>query len=246
VAGQAGVSTVPEGRRTGRDSGDQLIGEDVELLATNRSLEGPPYERLLGDAIHGETELFAREDAVEAEWRVVDPVVGDVTRCRSTNRVAGGRGRPTSPPAKRLVRPGPLGGPTGGRRLGVSVPACSTGQAAQARRAIAQDRRNHVSPAGRRGCRRFYFRRRRQPVQEDVVRNRLGMAAVAALVILLARLTLVARAAGSSPTAEGVGAATAQVTQPARRSEKSASTASVGPPGEMDGHMAAGYCRLQF
>jgi glucose-6-phosphate 1-dehydrogenase len=58
--------------------GDQLIGEDVELVAANRPPEGrPPYERLLGDAMHGETELFARQDTVEAEWRVVDPVVGD-------------------------------------------------------------------------------------------------------------------------------------------------------------------------
>jgi hypothetical protein len=93
------------------------------------------------------------------------------------------------------------------------------------------------------------------------VRNRLGMAAVAALVVLLASLILVARASGSSPTADGAGAATAQVTQPAlspiqqlafdggegpRRSGHAASTASVGPPGETDGHMAAGYCRLQF
>jgi glucose-6-phosphate 1-dehydrogenase len=61
--------------------GDQLIGEDVELEAANRPLSGrSPYERLLGDALDGETELFAREDAVEAEWRVVDPVLGeDVT-----------------------------------------------------------------------------------------------------------------------------------------------------------------------
>jgi glucose-6-phosphate 1-dehydrogenase len=58
--------------------GDQLVGEDVELVAANRPPEGrPPYERLLGDAMHGENELFAREDTVEAEWRVVDPVVGD-------------------------------------------------------------------------------------------------------------------------------------------------------------------------
>jgi glucose-6-phosphate 1-dehydrogenase len=57
--------------------GEQLIGEDVELEAANRPLSGrPPYERLLGDAMEGETELFAREDAVEAEWRVVDPVLG--------------------------------------------------------------------------------------------------------------------------------------------------------------------------
>ena len=62
-------------------SGEQLVGEDVELELANRPDEGrAPYERLLGDALHGDAELFAREDAVEAEWRVVDPVVGgDVT-----------------------------------------------------------------------------------------------------------------------------------------------------------------------
>jgi glucose-6-phosphate 1-dehydrogenase len=61
--------------------GDQLIGEDVELMAANFPSGGrPPYERLLGDAMAGDTELFARQDAIEAEWRVVDPVVGaDVT-----------------------------------------------------------------------------------------------------------------------------------------------------------------------
>jgi hypothetical protein len=92
------------------------------------------------------------------------------------------------------------------------------------------------------------------------VRNRLGMAAVAALV-LLASLTLVVRASDVPPAADGAGAATVQVTPPAlspiqqlafdggegpRRSEKVASTATVGPPGETDGHMAAGYCRLHL
>ena len=58
--------------------GDQLIGEDVELEAANFAVGGrSPYERLLGDAMRGDTDLFARQDAVEAEWRVVDPVVGD-------------------------------------------------------------------------------------------------------------------------------------------------------------------------
>jgi glucose-6-phosphate 1-dehydrogenase len=37
------------------------------------------YERLLGDAIVGDASLFARQDAVEAAWAVVDPVLGDVT-----------------------------------------------------------------------------------------------------------------------------------------------------------------------
>jgi glucose-6-phosphate 1-dehydrogenase len=35
------------------------------------------YERLLGDALHGETLLFAREDGVESAWRVVDRVLTD-------------------------------------------------------------------------------------------------------------------------------------------------------------------------
>jgi glucose-6-phosphate 1-dehydrogenase len=59
-------------------AGEQLVGEDVELVAADRPPEGrPPYERLLSDAMHGETELFARQDGVEAEWRAVDPVIGD-------------------------------------------------------------------------------------------------------------------------------------------------------------------------
>jgi glucose-6-phosphate 1-dehydrogenase len=58
--------------------GDQLVGHDVELVAADYPTGGrPPYERLLGDAMEGDTELFTREDTVEAQWRVVDPVVGD-------------------------------------------------------------------------------------------------------------------------------------------------------------------------
>jgi glucose-6-phosphate 1-dehydrogenase len=58
--------------------GDQMMGEDVELVAADRPSPGKPaYERLLADAMEGVTELFARQDAVEAEWRVVDPVLGE-------------------------------------------------------------------------------------------------------------------------------------------------------------------------
>jgi glucose-6-phosphate 1-dehydrogenase len=58
--------------------GDQLIGQDVELVAADHPTGGrPPYERLLGDAMVGDSELFARQDTVAAQWRVVDPVVGD-------------------------------------------------------------------------------------------------------------------------------------------------------------------------
>jgi glucose-6-phosphate 1-dehydrogenase len=38
-----------------------------------------PYERLLGDALRGDPTLFARQDSIEAQWRIVDPVLGNMT-----------------------------------------------------------------------------------------------------------------------------------------------------------------------
>jgi glucose-6-phosphate 1-dehydrogenase len=37
-----------------------------------------PYDRLIGAALDGDRWLFARQDTVEAAWRVVDPILGDV------------------------------------------------------------------------------------------------------------------------------------------------------------------------
>jgi len=37
-----------------------------------------PYEGLLQDARRGDSHLFAREDEIEAQWRVVNPVLGEV------------------------------------------------------------------------------------------------------------------------------------------------------------------------
>jgi len=60
--------------------GECMVGNDVELILTRQAAANmPPYQRLLGDAMHGIGELFAREDFVEAEWRVVDPFLGNVT-----------------------------------------------------------------------------------------------------------------------------------------------------------------------
>jgi glucose-6-phosphate 1-dehydrogenase len=60
--------------------GERMLGEDVELIARHHHPdEMPPYERLLGDAMRGDPVLFAREDAVEAAWRIVEPVLGDAT-----------------------------------------------------------------------------------------------------------------------------------------------------------------------
>jgi glucose-6-phosphate 1-dehydrogenase len=37
-----------------------------------------PYDRLIGAALSGERWLFAAQSTVEAAWRVIDPVLGDV------------------------------------------------------------------------------------------------------------------------------------------------------------------------
>jgi glucose-6-phosphate 1-dehydrogenase len=63
-----------------KKAGEAMLGEEVELVARHQSPdEMAPYERLLGDAMRGDQRLFACEDAVEAAWRVIDPVLGQVT-----------------------------------------------------------------------------------------------------------------------------------------------------------------------
>jgi glucose-6-phosphate 1-dehydrogenase len=60
--------------------GERMAGQDVELtLVRQAGADMPPYQRLLGDAMRGSAELFAREDSVEAQWRVVDGILGNVT-----------------------------------------------------------------------------------------------------------------------------------------------------------------------
>ncbi|MCE9603482.1 MAG: glucose-6-phosphate dehydrogenase [Planctomycetia bacterium] len=60
--------------------GERMEGEGVELIAHHqRPDEMEPYERLLGDAANGDASLFAREDSVEAAWRIVDPILNDAT-----------------------------------------------------------------------------------------------------------------------------------------------------------------------
>jgi glucose-6-phosphate 1-dehydrogenase len=56
--------------------GEGFAGEPVELMATHHPCEDMgPYERLLHDAMRGDQILFAREDALEAQWRIVEPVL---------------------------------------------------------------------------------------------------------------------------------------------------------------------------
>jgi glucose-6-phosphate 1-dehydrogenase len=61
--------------------GEAMVGEPTELSFLEHSTgdEMSAYERLLGDAMAGDATLFARQDAVEAAWTVVDPVLGNAT-----------------------------------------------------------------------------------------------------------------------------------------------------------------------
>lgn len=57
-------------------AGKEFVGDQRELYLLDEQLgEESPYERLLSDAMSGDGALFTREDAVEAAWAVVDPVL---------------------------------------------------------------------------------------------------------------------------------------------------------------------------
>lgn len=57
-------------------AGNEFVGDQRELYLLDEQLGvESPYERLLSDAMAGEGALFTREDAVEAAWAVVDPVL---------------------------------------------------------------------------------------------------------------------------------------------------------------------------
>jgi glucose-6-phosphate 1-dehydrogenase len=60
--------------------GEEMFGEDVELIAHHQPGDVmEPYERLLTEAMQGDTDLFSRQDIVETSWRIVDPILDDAT-----------------------------------------------------------------------------------------------------------------------------------------------------------------------
>jgi glucose-6-phosphate 1-dehydrogenase len=56
---------------------DGMNSEAVEMVASRhpRPEEMEAYERVLGDAMAGDTSHFARQDYVEEAWRIVDPLL---------------------------------------------------------------------------------------------------------------------------------------------------------------------------
>jgi glucose-6-phosphate 1-dehydrogenase len=63
-----------------KQPGEKMVGVPTELSFIHRAGcdEMDPYERLLADAMEGDQTLFSREDAVEAAWGIVDPVLRNV------------------------------------------------------------------------------------------------------------------------------------------------------------------------
>jgi glucose-6-phosphate 1-dehydrogenase len=80
-AAQVGLSLV--GKKPGAGWAPQP--EDL-TFAEQPGSDMRPYDRLIGAALSGERWLFARQDTVEAAWRVVDPVLGDAVPVHSYPR----------------------------------------------------------------------------------------------------------------------------------------------------------------
>jgi glucose-6-phosphate 1-dehydrogenase len=61
--------------------GEKMLGESAEMLAHHHTTpsEMGAYEILLGDAMAGDSTLFARQDYVEEAWRIVDPYLKGAT-----------------------------------------------------------------------------------------------------------------------------------------------------------------------
>jgi glucose-6-phosphate 1-dehydrogenase len=58
--------------------GKEFVGEQHELyLLDDHQGEESPYDRLIGDAMAGNGALFIRQDAVEAAWAVLEPVLNN-------------------------------------------------------------------------------------------------------------------------------------------------------------------------
>jgi glucose-6-phosphate 1-dehydrogenase len=69
------LSTLALGMHVKRP-GEGMTGREVELVASKEEAgDMLAYERLLGDAMRGDANLFARQDAIEEQWRIVNPVL---------------------------------------------------------------------------------------------------------------------------------------------------------------------------
>jgi glucose-6-phosphate 1-dehydrogenase len=59
-------------------AGWEAQAEHLTFAEASSGSDQRPYDRLIGAALLGRQSLFAAQDTVEAAWRVVEPVLGDV------------------------------------------------------------------------------------------------------------------------------------------------------------------------
>jgi glucose-6-phosphate 1-dehydrogenase len=84
--------------------GEAMAGDSTELFVTQQNpAEMGAYERLIGDAIRGDANLFARVDSVESAWRIVEPILGDATPIYEYEKGSWGPAE-----ANRILTPGTL------------------------------------------------------------------------------------------------------------------------------------------
>jgi glucose-6-phosphate 1-dehydrogenase len=107
-----GVTLTVQAKRPGQNLVTQEVDLDVDFNATLGQRQ-EPYERLLDDALDGNARRFAREDGVEAAWRVVQPALDDPGEVLPYERGTWGpvpadellRGGHWHPPVDRTHRP---------------------------------------------------------------------------------------------------------------------------------------------
>jgi glucose-6-phosphate 1-dehydrogenase len=72
LAPQSAVAIAARVKRAGKE----FVGDQRELyLVEEEPHEASPYERLLGDAMEGDSALFTHQEAVEAAWTAIDPLL---------------------------------------------------------------------------------------------------------------------------------------------------------------------------
>ncbi len=103
--------------------GTALVGRDLELYCSNEQDDAmDAYERLIGDAMRGDAALFARQDAVEAAWCIVEPVLSDTVPVAEYEPGSWG-----PPQADALIAPFGRLARAGGRSRGRKLPAVAKG-----------------------------------------------------------------------------------------------------------------------
>ncbi len=61
-----------------KEPGEVMHGRSDELLMCDAEAGAhSAYERLIGDALRGDPTLFARQDSIEAAWKIVDDVIDE-------------------------------------------------------------------------------------------------------------------------------------------------------------------------